>query len=72
MKNFFDCVRSHQQPISDVFTQHRTMTTLHLANICIRLRRQLTWDPETEQIVGDEEANAWQRREQRKGYEIVL
>ena len=72
MKNFFDCVRSRQQPISDVFTQHRTMTTLHLANICIRLGRQLTWDPETEQIVGDEEANAWQRRKQRAGYEIVV
>ena len=71
MQNFFDCVRSRRQPISDVFTCHRTMTTLHLANICIRLGRKLTWDPKTEQIIGDDEANAWQRRAKRKGYEIV-
>jgi hypothetical protein len=27
--------------------------------------------PMSEQIVGDDEANAWQSRQQRKGYEIV-
>ena len=48
------------------------MATLHLANICIRLGRPLTWDPKTEQIVGDDEANAWQRRKQRTGYEMVV
>jgi hypothetical protein len=47
------------------------MTTAHLANIAIRLGRKLTWDANSEQIVGDQEANAWQKREQRKGYEIV-
>ena len=46
------------------------MTTCHLANIAIRLGRELTWDPKTEMIVGDSEAAQWQSREQRKGYEI--
>jgi len=72
MRNFFECVRSREQPISDVFTHHRTLTTLHLANICIRLGRSLVWDPETEQILGDDEANSMQSREQRRGYEIVV
>jgi hypothetical protein len=53
-----------------VFSHHRILTTCHLANIAVRLGRKLTWDAQTEQIVGDAEANAWQRREQRKGYEI--
>jgi predicted dehydrogenase len=70
MANFFECIKSREQPISDVFTHHRSMTTCHLANIAIRLGRKLNWDPQTEQIVGDPDANAWQRREQRKGYEI--
>jgi hypothetical protein len=48
------------------------MTTCHLCNIAIRLDRKLEWDPETEQIVGDSEANQWQSREQRKGYEIEV
>jgi predicted dehydrogenase len=71
MANFFECCRDRSEPVSDVATHHRAMTTCHLANIAIRLGRKLTWDPKTEQIVGDDEANAWQKREQRKGYEIV-
>jgi predicted dehydrogenase len=72
MRNFFECLKAGEQPISDVFTHHRALTTCHLCNIAMRLDRPLKWDPQTEQIVGDEEANAWQRREQRKGYEIVV
>jgi predicted dehydrogenase len=71
MANFFECCKDRTQPISDVATHHRTMTTAHLANIAIRLGRKLKWDAEKEQIVGDNEANQWQKREQRKGYEIT-
>jgi predicted dehydrogenase len=70
MGNFFECIKTREQPISDVFTHHRSMTTCHLANIAIRLGRKLNWDPQTEQITGDADANAWQKRAQRKGYEI--
>jgi hypothetical protein len=70
MGNFFECVKSRELPISDVFTHHRAMTTCHLANISIRLERKLEWDAEAEQIVGDPEARKWQSREQRKGYEL--
>ena len=69
MENFFKCVKDRSEPVSDVFSHHRAMTTCHLANISIRLGRKLTWDPKTEQMVGDEKANAWQSREQRKGFE---
>ncbi|MFN4259198.1 MAG: Gfo/Idh/MocA family oxidoreductase [Gemmataceae bacterium] len=72
MANFFECVRDRGLPVSDVFSHHRALTTCHLANIAIRLNRNLKWDPETEQIVGDKEAAAMQRREQRKGYEIKV
>ena len=70
MQNFMECVKSRELPISDVYSHHRAMTTCHLANITIRLDRQLNWDAENEQIVGDEQANSMQSREQRKGYEI--
>ena len=71
MGNFFECMKDRTQPISDVATHHRAMTTCHLANIAIRLGRKLNWNPETEQITGDDAANAWQKREARKGYEVV-
>ena len=72
MANFFDCIADRTQPISDVDTHHRAMTTCHLANIAIRLGRTLKWNPQSEQIEGDEEANGWLKREQRKGYEIEV
>ncbi len=71
MANFFDCINDRSQPISDVDTHHRAMSTCHLANIAIRLGRKLTWNAKTEQIEGDTEANGWLKREQRKGYEVT-
>ena len=72
MQNFMDCVKSRSLPISDVFSHHRALTICHLANIAIRLNKTLKWDAVTEQILDDPEANAWQAREQRKGYEITV
>lgn len=72
MGNFMECVRDRSLPVSDVYSHHRSLTTCHLANIAIRLGRTLTWDPDREQIVGDSEANGWQAREQRKGYETAV
>ncbi|MFO0917393.1 MAG: Gfo/Idh/MocA family oxidoreductase [Planctomycetaceae bacterium] len=70
MKNFFECIVDRADPISDVYSHHRAMTTCHLANIAIRLGKKLEWDSKAEQIVGDPAANHWLAREQRKGYEI--
>lgn len=70
MGNFFECIKTREQPISDVYTHHRSMTTCHLANIAIRLDRKIQWDATKQEIVGDDEANLWQSREQRRGYEI--
>lgn len=72
MENFFECMRDRSEPVSDVWSHHRVLTTCHLANIAIRLGgRKLTWNPEKEEIVGDAEANAFQTRPQRKGYEVT-
>ena len=68
MENFFECMKDRSDPILDVYTHHNAMTTCHLANISIRLGRKLKWNPKKEQIIGDDEANQWQAREQRKGF----
>lgn len=70
MENFINCVSSRKQPISDVPSHVRAMDTLHLANIAIRLGRKIEWDPKAGQIVGDEQARGFQKREARSGYEI--
>jgi len=71
MGNFFDCVEARRQPISDVESQHRSVSTCHLGNISMRLGRKLQWDPAAEEFVGDAEANQFLRREQRAGYEVA-
>lgn len=71
MGNFFDCVESRRTPVSDIESQHRSVSTCHLGNISTRVGRKLTWDPAGEQFVNDEAANQWLRRDQRAGYEVV-
>jgi myo-inositol 2-dehydrogenase/D-chiro-inositol 1-dehydrogenase len=68
MGNFFACVKSRRQPASTVEIQHRTVTACHLTNISLRLGRKITWDPDKQQIVGDQQANGWLKRAQRAPY----
>ncbi|MFN5283185.1 MAG: Gfo/Idh/MocA family protein [Planctomyces sp.] len=68
--NFFEAVRDRRQPISDVFSHHRALSTCHLAGIAARLGRSINWNPETEQITDDPAAAGLLAREPRKGFEI--
>jgi predicted dehydrogenase len=57
--NFIDCVRSRKAenlnaPIEE---GHISCALVHLANASYRLGRALRFDPETEQVVDDDEAN---------------
>ncbi len=71
MGNFYDCCQSRATPISNVLSQHQSVTTCHLANISMKLGRKLTWNPEAEEFEGDSEANTHLAREQRQGFEIA-
>jgi hypothetical protein len=70
--NFIDSMKSRKQPISDVWTHNRMLEICHLANIAIRLGRELKWDPVKREIVGDEQANSFLARESRKEFEIKV
>lgn len=70
--NFLHCVRERKEPISDVDSHMQMLNICHLAGISARLGRGLKWDDSTEQIVGDEQANAMLARPYRKGYEIEM
>jgi predicted dehydrogenase len=70
MGNFFESVKSRELPVSDVYSQHRSVSACHLGNISMRLRRKLTWDAAAEKFIGDEEANAMISRSQREPYQI--
>ncbi len=70
MGNFFECVKTRREPVSDVYSHHRELSSCHLCNLAMLLKRKLRWDPRQEVFVGDEQANALLRRPRRKGYEL--
>jgi len=70
MGNFFHCIKNKIKPISDVESQHRSVSACHLANISLRLGRKLQWDAKKEEFIGDSEANGMLSRPQRAPYAI--
>jgi predicted dehydrogenase len=63
--DFLHCVRTRERPFRDIEIAHRTVATCHLANIAFWTGRAFKFNPVTEQIVGDEEANRWIDRPKR-------
>ncbi|MHB8897319.1 MAG: Gfo/Idh/MocA family protein [Thermoguttaceae bacterium] len=70
IQNWLDCIKTRQKPNADVEIGHRSISVCHLANLVRMLGRRLDWNPETEQFVGDAEANTYLARPRRKGYEL--
>jgi predicted dehydrogenase len=69
-QNWIDCIKSRRKPAADEEIGHRTCSICHLSNIARQLGRRLKWDPEKEVFPGDDEANGYLDRPQRKGYEL--
>ena len=53
-RNFIDCVKSRHETICPVEMAIRCDTICHLSNIAARTGRVIRWDPEQEEIVGDD------------------
>ncbi|MDZ7617922.1 MAG: Gfo/Idh/MocA family oxidoreductase [Patescibacteria group bacterium] len=70
--DFIAAMKARKQPISDVWSHNRMLEICHLANIAMRLGRELAWDPVKREIVGDAQANSFLARECRKGFEIDM
>jgi len=70
MDNFFECVKDRSLPISDVFTHHRSVSSCHLCNLAMLLKRKRLGDPQKEDFIGDAEATALLSRPQRQPYTV--
>ena len=70
VRNFLDCVKSRRTPIAPAEGAHRANSTCQVANICQLLGRKLTFDPATEQFVGDEMANRMVHRAMRAPWQL--
>ncbi|MEO7651012.1 MAG: Gfo/Idh/MocA family oxidoreductase [Bryobacteraceae bacterium] len=64
-RNFIDCIKSRQAPNAEIETGHLSTVLCHLGNIVARTGRTIHYDPKTETIKGDAEANRLVKREYR-------
>ena len=56
-RNFLDCIKSGRNPIAPVEIGHRSASVCHLANIAMKLKLKLHWDPDRERFINNDEAN---------------
>lgn len=61
MRNFVDAIRSGTRAICDIDTAVRSDILCQIALIAVKRARRLEWDPQAEQFVGDNQANAMLR-----------
>ncbi len=71
-RNYFEAARDRREPISDVFSHHRALSTCHLAVTAARLNRPIRWHPAQERILDDPQAQQLVARDYRKGFEIEV
>ena len=70
MRNFLDCVKSRELTVANPSVMHRSMSTVHAANICMWLERDMEFDPVAEAFINDDEANRLRARAQRDSWTI--
>jgi hypothetical protein len=68
--NYFDCVKSRQLTVANPEVMHRSMSTVHAANICMWLNRDMRYDPVKEEFLNDPEANRLRTRAMREPWVI--
>jgi len=69
-QNFLDCVRSRAETITPAETAHRSASVGHLGVIAMEVGRKIKWDPATETIIGDPEAERLLGHSYRKPWQL--
>jgi predicted dehydrogenase len=68
--NFLDCVRSRKEPVAHAEVAQLSCALVHLGEIAYRTERVLHFDPKSETIRDDNEANALLTKEYRRPWEM--
>jgi predicted dehydrogenase len=57
MRDLLTAIASRGRPVADIEEGYTSTATCILANLALKLGRTLTWDPQAQEVVGDDEAN---------------
>jgi len=71
---FIDAIRANDPNLlidrGNVLDGHYSCTLMHLANMSAQLGRSLDWDPQTERVIDDDEANTMLKRSYREPFVV--
>jgi hypothetical protein len=73
LQNWLDCIKTREKPNSEIEIGHRSVAFCHLVNITRyvgKVGEILKFDPITERFTNCPEANTWNDRPRRAGYEL--
>ena len=70
VRDFLDCIKSRRLTVANPEVMYNSMTTVHVANICMWLKRDMTYDPAKAEFLGDPEANSLRSRAMREPWII--
>ena len=68
--NWFNCIRSRQQPSAHAEIGHRSASLGHLVTLSYKLGQTLKWDPAKEEFADNEAANRLRTRAMRAPWQI--
>ena len=68
--NFIDCVISRRLTITPAEVAHRSASLGHVGMVAMMVGRKIKWDPDKEQVIGDEVANRLIGRAQREPWQL--
>ena len=70
VRDLLNCVKSRRPTVANPEVMHRSMSTVHAANICMWLKRDMRYDPVKEEFINDAEANRLRSRAMREPWII--
>ena len=65
MRNYLDCIKSRRLTVANPEVMCHSMTTVHAANICMWLKRDMKFDPAKAEFLNDADANRLRSRAMR-------
>ncbi len=71
-RNFLDCVKTRALTVTPAEVAHRSASVGHLSVIAIELGRKIRWNPATEEIIDDPEAERLLSRAYRKPWLLPM
>jgi predicted dehydrogenase len=72
VRNFLDCIRSREQPVSTLESGVRVANLCHFANISLRTGRKLDWDRESQHVMQPQEIASYWHRDYRSPWDREL